>query len=157
MFTGTIAAIIHGVGLPLLMVVFGETTDAFSSEFITREIARDVANVSVNNVSVNNVNCTELNNICNTTEREQCGFLVDNSLCATGDDLIEDINRLVIYYCALGVVIFIAGWLHTSLFQYACERQLQVIRRSFFRSVLRQEIGWFDVNSVGELNSRLNE
>ena len=155
MLFGAIAAITHGVGLPLLMVVFGETTDAFSNEFITREIARGL-NISYN-VSANNVNCTQLNGICSTNETEQCGFLVDDSLCATGDDLINDINRLVIYYCALGVVIFIAGWLHVSLFQYACERQLQIIRRRFFSSVLRQEIGWFDVNSVGELNSRLNE
>ena len=152
MFFGAIAAIIHGLGLPLLMVIFGETTDAFSNEFITREIAR-----GIDNVSVNNVNCTLLDSICDTMEREQCGFIVDNSLCSTGDNLIDDINTLVIYYCSLGVVIFIAGWLHVSLFQYACERQLQIIRRRFFHSVLRQEIGWFDTNGVGELNSRLNE
>ena len=149
MFFGAIAAIIHGLGLPLLMVIFGETTDAFSNEYITREIARDVNNGSVN--------CTRLNDICDTMEREQCGFLVDNSLCSTADDLIDDINGLVIYYCSLGVVVFIAGWLHVSLFQYACERQLHIIRRRFFHSVLRQEIAWFDTNSVGELNSRLNE
>ena len=158
MFFGTIAAIAHGVTLPLLMVVFGETTDAFSNEFLSREIASAI-NSDPNNrtVSVGNLNCTELNMICSTSERETCGFFVDNSLCATGDELIDDINRLVIYYCALGVVAFVCGWLHVSLYQYACERQLQIIRKRFFRSVLKQDISWFDVNSVGELNSRLNE
>ena len=151
MFIGLITAILHGTLLPLLMIVFGETADAFSNEFITRDIARAVG------MSVDNVNCTDLYIICSTSEMERCGFFVESSLCATKDDLIEDINILVIYYCTLGVLAFVCGWLHVSLFQYACEQQLNIIRRRFFHSVLRQEIGWFDVNSVGELNSRLNE
>ena len=151
MFIGTIAGIAHGASLPILMIIFGDTADAFSNEFLSREIAGTV------NESIDNLNCMKLNNICNTVEREQCGFFVDESLCATGDDLIDEINILLIYYCGLGVVAFVCGWLHVSLFQFACERQLHIIRRKFFHSVLRQEIGWFDVNSVGELNSRLNE
>ena len=152
MAIGTLSAIVHGSALPLLMVVFGQNTDTFSSEYLTRQIAR-----TVGNVSVENVNCTELNMICSTTEVETCGFFVADSLCTTGDDLIEEMNRLVIFYCALGVAAFVCGWMHVSLFQYACERQLQIIRKKFFHSILRQEIGWFDVNSVGELNSRINE
>ena len=124
MFVGVTAAIVHGTMLPLLMVVFGETTDAFSNEFISREVAR-----SIENASADNVNCTQLNNICSTSEKETCGFFVDSSLCSTSDDLIDEINKLVIYYCALGVVAFICGWLHVSLFQYACEQQLQIIRK----------------------------
>ena len=151
MLVGVATAIVHGVGLPLLMVVFGETTDVFSNEFLTRDIARSV------NESVDDLNCTHLNMICSTTERDTCGFFVEDDLCTTSDDLVEEINRLVIFYCALGVTVFISGWLHISLFQYACERQLHVIRKKFFHSILRQEIGWFDMNSVGELNSRINE
>ena len=152
MLVGVATAIAHGTGLPLLMVVFGETTDIFSNEFLTREFARSLANVSVDDFS-----CTQLNMQCSTTEVDTCEFFVEDSLCTTSDDLVEEINRLVIYYCALGAMAFISGWLHISLFQYACERQLQVIRKKFFHAILRQEIGWFDVNSVGELNSRINE
>ena len=150
MFFGTITAIAHGVSLPLVMVVFGENSDVFANEYLSREFAS-----TYTNATGDDVNCTELNNIC--SQIDDCRFFVDNSLCTTGDELIDEINILVIYYCALGVVAFVCGWLHVSLFQYACERQLQVIRKKFFRSVLRQEIGWFDVNGVGELNSRLNE
>ena len=150
MFIGTITAITHGISLPLLMVVFGENSDVFANEFLSRQIAS-----AVSNFSGDDLNCTELNSICST--RDDCRFFVDDSLCTTGDELIDEINILVIYYCALGVVAFVCGWLHVSLFQYACERQIQIIRKKFFRSVLRQEIGWFDVNGVGELNSRLNE
>ena len=150
MAIGSIAAVAHGVTLPLLMVVFGETIDAFSNEFITRQLSRAF------NLSVENVNCTALYTICENATQD-CQFFFDNSLCTTGDELIEDVNILVIYFCALGVVAFVGGWMHVAFFQHACERQLLIIRKRFFRSVLRQEIGWFDVNSVGELNSRLSE
>jgi len=155
---GTITAIAHGVMLPLQLVVFGRVTDSFSNQYLSRQIASEI-NSNPNNitVSVNNLNCTELNIICNTTERETCGFFVDNSLCTTSDDLIDEINIFVIYFCANALAAFICGWLHISLYQYACERQLNIIRKKFFRSILRQEVGWFDVNSVGELNTRLNE
>ncbi|XP_065884882.1 ATP-dependent translocase ABCB1-like [Dysidea avara] len=150
MAIGSIAAVAHGVTLPLLMVVFGETIDAFSNEFITRQLSRAF------NLSVENVNCTALYTICENATQD-CQFFFDNSLCTTGDELIEDVNILVIYFCALGVVAFVGGWMHVAFFQHACERQLLIIRKRFFRSVLRQEIGWFDVNSVGELNSRLSD
>ena len=151
MAIGSIAAIAHGATYPLLVVVFGINTDVFSNEFITRELARGF------NVSMNGVNCTALNSICEVPE-ENCRFFVEEgSLCTTQDELIDDIDILVIYYCALGIVAFFGGWMHVSLFQYACERQLLVIRKRFFHSILRQEIGWFDVNSVGNINSRLNE
>ena len=32
-----------------------------------------------------------------------------------------------------------------------------MIRKSFFDSILRQDIGFFDTNSAGELNTRLAE
>jgi len=157
MFFDTITAIAHGASLPILMIVFGENTDAFSNEFLTREIASTINSDPDTNITLNvdDLNCTELNNICRG--RDDCRFFVDDSLCTTGDDLVDEINILVIYYCVLGVVAFVCGWLHVSLYQYACERQLQIIRKKFFQSILRQEIGWFDVNSVGELNSRVNE
>ena len=150
MAIGSIGAIVHGLTLPLLMVVFGENLDAFSNEFITRELARAF------NLSTSNINCTELYTICENVT-QNCRFFFEDTLCTTGDELIDDVNILVIYYCALGAAAFIAGWMHVSLFSYACERQLLIIRKRFFRSVLRQEVGWFDVNSVGELNSRLSE
>lgn len=37
------------------------------------------------------------------------------------------------------------------------ERQVRVIRKSLFRAILRQEIGWFDVYKSGELTNRLTE
>ena len=35
--------------------------------------------------------------------------------------------------------------------------QIQKMRKFYFRSIMRMEIGWFDCNSVGELNTRFSE
>jgi ABC-type multidrug transport system fused ATPase/permease subunit len=45
----------------------------------------------------------------------------------------------------------VAFWLMAS------ERQTRLIRKSLFRAILRQEIGWFDVYKSGELTNRLTE
>uniref|UniRef100_A0A4W5MMT0 Bile salt export pump n=1 Tax=Hucho hucho TaxID=62062 RepID=A0A4W5MMT0_9TELE len=36
-------------------------------------------------------------------------------------------------------------------------RQIQIIRKMYFRKVMRMEIGWFDCNSTGELNTRMSD
>ena len=37
------------------------------------------------------------------------------------------------------------------------ERQTRAIRVRLFESILRQDIGWFDIYKSGELNNRLTE
>uniref|UniRef100_A0A665UAY2 ATP-binding cassette, sub-family B (MDR/TAP), member 11a n=1 Tax=Echeneis naucrates TaxID=173247 RepID=A0A665UAY2_ECHNA len=39
----------------------------------------------------------------------------------------------------------------------AAARQTQRIRKTYFRKIMRMEIGWFDCNSVGELNTRISD
>jgi len=39
----------------------------------------------------------------------------------------------------------------------AAARQIQKIRKAYFRNVMRMDIGWFDCTSVGELNTRISE
>lgn len=44
-----------------------------------------------------------------------------------------------------------------ALWVTAAARQVLIIRKTYFRKVMRMEIGWFDCNSVGELNTRISE
>uniref|UniRef100_A0A3P9NM08 Bile salt export pump n=1 Tax=Poecilia reticulata TaxID=8081 RepID=A0A3P9NM08_POERE len=39
----------------------------------------------------------------------------------------------------------------------AAARQTHKIRKTYFRKVMQMEIGWFDCNSVGELNTRISD
>ena len=45
----------------------------------------------------------------------------------------------------------VAGWVTSS------ERQIFKMRRAFFKSILRQDMSWFDTNPSGELTTRLTE
>uniref|UniRef100_A0A8D3C453 ATP-binding cassette, sub-family B (MDR/TAP), member 11a n=1 Tax=Scophthalmus maximus TaxID=52904 RepID=A0A8D3C453_SCOMX len=61
------------------------------------------------------------------------------------------IGIIVLFVCYFQVSIFIALWVT------AAARQTQRIRKEYFRKVMRMEIGWFDCNSVGELNTRISD
>lgn len=60
-------------------------------------------------------------------------------------------------YVAIGVFVYISSLIQITCWQTACERQTHRIRRCFFRSVLKQELAWFDKNQSGELASKFND
>uniref|UniRef100_A0A8C0FLU4 ABC-type xenobiotic transporter n=1 Tax=Bubo bubo TaxID=30461 RepID=A0A8C0FLU4_BUBBB len=63
--------------------------------------------------------------------------------------------RYAYYYSAIAAGVLLAAYVQTSFWTLAAGRQIKKIREKFFHAVMRQEIGWFDVNDVGELNTRL--
>lgn len=65
--------------------------------------------------------------------------------------------RYAYYYSGIGAGVLFAAYMQVSFWTLAAGRQVKRIRQEFFHAVMRQEIGWFDVNDVGELNSRLVE
>ena len=65
--------------------------------------------------------------------------------------------RYAYYYCGIGAGVLIAAYIQVSFWCLAAGRQVHRIRKQFFHAILKQEIGWFDVHDVGELNTRLTE
>ena len=53
--------------------------------------------------------------------------------------------------------MLVLGYAQTVCWQVSSFRQCQRIRTELFRSILKQEIGWFDTHESGELNTRLSE
>ncbi|XP_029359235.1 ATP-dependent translocase ABCB1 [Echeneis naucrates] len=47
--------------------------------------------------------------------------------------------------------------MQVSLWTLAAGRQVKRIRKLFFHRIMQQDIGWFDVNETGELNTRLTD
>ncbi|XP_059026986.1 phosphatidylcholine translocator ABCB4 isoform X2 [Mustela lutreola] len=123
MSLGTIMAIAHGAGLPLMMIVFGQMTDKFVD--------------TAGNFS----------------------FPVNFSLSMLnpGRILEEEMTRYAYYYSGLGAGVLVAAYVQVSFWTLAAGRQIRKIRQEFFHAVLRQEIGWFDINDTTELNTRLTD
>ncbi|XP_023591826.1 ATP-dependent translocase ABCB1 [Trichechus manatus latirostris] len=123
MLLGTLAAVIHGAALPLMMLVFGDMTDSFS----------------------------DLGSFINTAN--QTNF-------STGDipiNIEEEMTTYAYYYSGIGAGVLVAAYIQVSFWCLAAGRQIYKIRKQFFHAVMRQEIGWFDVHDVGELNTRLTD
>uniref|UniRef100_A0A8C9TFF5 ATP-binding cassette, sub-family B (MDR/TAP), member 4 n=1 Tax=Scleropages formosus TaxID=113540 RepID=A0A8C9TFF5_SCLFO len=57
----------------------------------------------------------------------------------------------------MGVIVLVAAYLQVALWTLAAGRQIKRIRKKFFHAIIHQEIGWFDVNEAGELNTRLTD
>ncbi|CAF1114071.1 unnamed protein product [Adineta steineri] len=60
-------------------------------------------------------------------------------------------------YIILGCISIFLYWVAWASWMTTAERQIRRIRYKLFRNILYQEIGWFDVHSIGELNNRLND
>ncbi|XP_075128118.1 ATP-dependent translocase ABCB1-like [Leptodactylus fuscus] len=73
------------------------------------------------------------------------------------NSLLGHMTIFAYYYMGLGCIALLAGYIQISLWTLTAGRQIKRIRQNFFHAVLRQEIGWFDVNDGGELNTRLTE
>uniref|UniRef100_A0A8C8ZZZ0 P-type phospholipid transporter n=1 Tax=Prolemur simus TaxID=1328070 RepID=A0A8C8ZZZ0_PROSS len=123
MSLGTIMAIAHGSGLPLMMIVFGDMTDKF----------------------------------IDTTGNFSIPVNFSLSLLNPGRILEEEMTRYAYYYSGLGAGVLVAAYIQVSFWTLAAGRQIRKIRQKFFHAILRQEIGWFDVNDIAELNTRLTD
>ncbi|XP_053119930.1 ATP-dependent translocase ABCB1 isoform X2 [Hemicordylus capensis] len=69
--------------------------------------------------------------------------------------LEDEMTRYAYYYSGLGAGVLLAAYVQIAFWTLAAGRQVKRIRQHFFHAIMRQEIGWFDVNDVGELNTRL--
>uniref|UniRef100_A0A8C6RHU3 Multidrug resistance protein 1 n=1 Tax=Nannospalax galili TaxID=1026970 RepID=A0A8C6RHU3_NANGA len=124
MLIGTLAAIIHGIALPLMMLVFGDMTDSFAN----------VGNFPEN---------TTIASLPNRTD------LLKN--------LEDEMTTYAYYYTGIGAGVLIVAYVQVSFWCLAAGRQIHKIRQKFFHAIVNQEIGWYDVHDIGELNTRLTD
>jgi ATP-binding cassette subfamily B (MDR/TAP) protein 1 len=71
--------------------------------------------------------------------------------------LTEILNKQIMYMCILGVAAMIFNYFQVSFWLMPAERQIKMMRQTLFKSILRQDIGWFDTYKAGELTDRLTE
>lgn len=57
----------------------------------------------------------------------------------------------------IGIVMLVCSYISITCFNYAAHSQIMSIRSKFFKSVLHQDMSWYDFNQSGEVASRMNE
>ena len=181
MIVGVLMAIASGLALPGHNLMFGEVIDLFISYNLGRSILAQLNNLTqTTNQSIPNSailmtlsgmgNNTELPidvfgtgnasaYFCDLNGTQQQGSNIITFLTAndSSTELQMRIGLYSIYYVAVGAGALITAFLATSLMNLSAYRQTRRMRIAFFRSVLKQDIGWFDVNPSTELNNRLSE
>lgn len=70
---------------------------------------------------------------------------------------LDEVAFFAAVNAGIGAVMFVFSYLATMLFNYSAHNQIYTIRGRFMRSVLNQDIGWYDINKSGEFASRINE
>ncbi|XP_041921125.1 bile salt export pump isoform X1 [Alosa sapidissima] len=143
MVVGGVCALIHGAASPLMLLVYGMMTDTFVSYELEMQVLRDPNKTCINN-TISWVN----GSIYQTTE---------NTTVLCGVDIESNMTLFAYYFVGIGVGVLIVSYFQIALWVSAAARQIQRIRKTYFRKIMRMEIGWFDCNSVGELNTRISD
>ncbi|KAE9546998.1 hypothetical protein FO519_009790, partial [Halicephalobus sp. NKZ332] len=58
-------------------------------------------------------------------------------------------------YFAIGILIFVLTFFGMSALYTLCERQVHLMRKYVFKSILNQDMEWFDRNEVGTLTHKM--
>lgn len=174
---GFITAVISGLGLPGHMILFGRVINNF---VYYSTVTNMTANVSISELAEQTA--LAMGTTCRALVADNPSFftsMAENSssdsnmlLCSMETDVFENILDYVcdpapqlrstigtfsLYYIALATGTLLAVFISTVFWNVSAYRQTRRMRQAFYRSLLHQEIGWFDVTETNELSTRLAE
>lgn len=82
------------------------------------------------------------------------GDMIDNF--ASADEMVDKAKDTMLIFIYVGIGAFAAGWIMFACWMITGERQAIACRKAYLRSLLKQEIGWFDVINQNEIASRFS-
>ena len=166
---GAVSAVLAGTAIPLHMLMFGEVINNFVYHSVAEDIISSMQMVN-GTPTPPSVMATEspLNmSQANSSSLYFCDIVataLDSSLLEVyleGFDpdgtLEREIRRYSLYYVGLACGALLFTFLSTLLWNLSAYRQIRRLRLAFYGSILRQEMGWFDVHNPATLNTRLQE
>ncbi|KAL0985500.1 hypothetical protein UPYG_G00157680 [Umbra pygmaea] len=130
MIIGLMCAAVHGIALPLMCVVFGQTTDSFVQ---TGQTTNFSANVTA---------------LLNST---------NGCIQVPGVDIQAQITKNAYYFVGFGCAALLLGTFQVMLFVLTATKQTKRIRERYFHAIIHQQMAWFDTHQIGVLNVRLTE
>ncbi|OQR91951.1 ATP-binding Cassette (ABC) Superfamily, partial [Achlya hypogyna] len=82
-------------------------------------------------------------------------FNPSESATMAPDDLKRNINHVVVQFVWLGALVLVCGFAQIACWSIAASRQAKRLRHAYASAILRQEVGWFDVNEPMQLATRV--
>ncbi|KAL4480240.1 hypothetical protein ABPG74_020756 [Tetrahymena malaccensis] len=71
--------------------------------------------------------------------------------------IIENSKIQCFYMIGAGFISFICSWIQMACWMISGERQAIECRKQYFKAIIRQEIGWFDMQNPNELTSKISQ
>ncbi|KAM4626251.1 bile salt export pump-like [Discoglossus pictus] len=142
MIIGGLCALVHGAAQPIMLLIYGIMTDTFIAYDKQTKELQDPNKTCIDGV---------------ITWGNGSDYLVDNNTVSCSINIEKEMTQFAYYYIAIGVVVLVLSYFQISFWVVAAARQIQIIRKEYFRKIMRLDIGWFDCNSVGELNTRISD
>ncbi|KYQ88935.1 ABC transporter B family protein [Tieghemostelium lacteum] len=71
-------------------------------------------------------------------------------------DLSDEVTTLALYFVYIGIAVFVCSYVEVTFWVLAGERQSIKCRKEYFKAILKQEIGWYDVSKASELSTRMS-
>lgn len=72
-------------------------------------------------------------------------------------DVMESVTTFAVGTIIISCILFSLSYVSICLFNYTSQRQSLRIRSMYLKSILHQDISWYDVMSCGDVASRLTE
>jgi ATP-binding cassette, subfamily B (MDR/TAP), member 1 len=82
------------------------------------------------------------------------GRMLDN-LNEGLDELQQSVNQVAVIFAIMAAGALIIGTLQVYCWSTFGERQTQKMREAYVRSILSQEVGWFDLNGAAEQSTKV--
>ncbi|KAK1806696.1 hypothetical protein P4O66_005188, partial [Electrophorus voltai] len=146
MFFGTIMAMANGAVLPAMVIVFGDMTNSFVNEEIINGWNESVPLPPSESYIFPGQGLSVLELEC---------YIRYDWCYAPSLHLGPPPHRHAIYYSIMGGIVLFAAYMQVAFWTLAAGRQVKRLRKMFFHAIIKQDIGWFDVNETGQLNTRL--
>ncbi|EAR93470.2 ABC transporter family protein (macronuclear) [Tetrahymena thermophila SB210] len=71
--------------------------------------------------------------------------------------IIENAKIQCFYMLGAGFISFVCSWIQMACWMISGERQAIECRKQYFKAIIRQEIGWFDMQNPNELTSKISQ
>ncbi|UJR07310.1 hypothetical protein I4U23_011598 [Adineta vaga] len=148
-FVATIVSVIHGVTLPVLLIVLGNVTNSFTNRS-TNICMLNFTSLSQlycpSHVILDHSNIEELYPLCNLT-----GINIGKS----SSELSSQIGQQSAYIAIMGCIVLLFGYIQATFWTLTSERQAFQMRQTVFRCLMKKDIDYFDVHNVGHMNTVL--
>ncbi|CAF1466644.1 unnamed protein product [Adineta ricciae] len=147
----TIAALGNGIAMPMLLLISGNLLNTFTNRTIQlcslnfTMLSKDYCPLGV---ELTSINFYQTFSVCNLTALNLTNF---------NSDFKSETQRETLSLVAIGFSSIVLSYIQATLWRILAERQTQIIRRTLFRSILREEVVFFDKHKTGELNTHLTD